>query len=204
MVCPTLRFDMNTFSVPIWERFLQATPQIAFVELELNDPTTIESSFAQISPSTTQVVLTLASDAAELLWMPKEVARATELLDGAIAAAQSRNLAAAICPIATGFPSDIPSTLSFLRARSAIGLVAEPAALLTATMLETAPVHLDRVKSSLLSHDRLVGLVVSNTRWADGVATRCALADGEIPAKQLERLNTEFPAHIWVATVQKA
>ena len=129
MVCPTLRFEMNTFSVPVWERFLQATPEIAFVELELNDPATIESSFAQISSSTTQVVLTLRSDAAALLWMPKEVARATELLDAAIAAVQSRSLAAAICPIATGFPSDIPSTLSFLRARSAIRLVVEPAAL---------------------------------------------------------------------------
>lgn len=195
---------MNTFSVPVWERFLQASPQIAFVEPELNDPTTIESSFALISSSTTQVVLTLRSDDADLLWMPKEVARATELLDAAIATAQSRKLAAAICPIATGFPSDIPSTLSFLRARSAIGLVVEPAALLTASMLETAHVHLERVRTSLLSHDRLVGLVLSNTRWADGVATRCALADGEIPATELERLNTEFPAHIWVATVQKA
>ncbi len=195
---------MNTFSVPVWERFLQATPQIAFVELELNDPTAIESCFAQIGKSTTQVVLTLGTDAADLLWMPKEVARATELLDAAIAVAQSRNLAPAICPHATGFPSDIPSTLSFLRARPAIGLVVEPAALLTSSMLETAHVHLERVKSSLLVHERLAGLVVSNFRWNDGVASRCASADGEIPAGALERLIPENSSHFWVATVQNA
>ena len=56
MVCPTLRSAMNTISVPVWERFLQATPQIAFVEIVLNDPNTIESCFAQIGKSTTQVV----------------------------------------------------------------------------------------------------------------------------------------------------
>lgn len=195
---------MNTIPVPVWERFLQASPHIACIELELNDPSTIESAFGKVSPSTTQVVLTLRSDAADLLWMPKEIARATELLDAAITSAQSRNLVAAICPIATGFPSDIPSTLSFLRARPLLWLVLEPAALLTTSMLETSHVHLDRIRSTLLAHDRLAGVVLSNCRWANGKATRCAIDQGEIAFNHLDALKREIPPHIWVVTVQSA
>ncbi len=195
---------MNTFSVPNWERFLQATPQIAFVELDWKDPKTIESSLAQVGTFTSQVVLTLHSSAADLLWMPKEVAMATELLDSAIAAAQFRNLAIAICPTAAGFPSDIPSTLSFLRTRSsqAIGMVVEPAALLTASMLETAPVHFERMKSSLLTHERLVGFVHSNRKWSDGVSARTSPDNGDIPRNFLDHLHAQVPSHAWIATVQ--
>ncbi|GJQ28149.1 MAG: hypothetical protein HBSAPP03_00330 [Phycisphaerae bacterium] len=72
-------------------------------------------------------------------------------------AAQGR---AALWPMAEGVISDIPSTLSFLRARSGWGLVLEPAAMMTAGMRPEAEDHVARLAEALAGHGSLRGVVL--------------------------------------------
>lgn len=65
----------------------------------------------------------------------------------------------AIWPTSTGVISDVPSTLSFLRARPHWKLVLEPLALLTEAMRGSAEEHLRRMAEVLEDHPALMGLV---------------------------------------------
>ena len=191
---------MNTISIPVWERFLQATPELAFVELDLaaqGDPIlAIES----VAASTREVVFSVRSSAEEVLWLPKALGRAAEALEHAISLARKTGFLPAICPSAIGFPSDIPSTLSFLRAHQSekLGLVIEPAALMTEPLVKFAREHFGRMTDALFPCQHLKGVVLSNIRWTQGKPIRTGLADGAIPPLELERIAASIPESAWV------
>lgn len=129
----------------------------------------METSF----PSDTLAVL-LPPTGDEGMWMPGPRAAFQEL--AMVFEARHAGRKVAVWPRAASALSDVPSTSAFMRAHEAWGLVLEPAALLTEEMATRAGEHLERIVSSLASHERLVGMILPQSGSALDACFRCETA----------------------------
>jgi sugar phosphate isomerase/epimerase len=94
--------------------------------------------------------------------------------------------------------SDVPSTLSFLRKRErdGVGVLVDPASLLTAEMFARAEEHLERIIAALAGHPSAAALLVANV-VAAGESTRVVpLGAGAIDAGVIERAIEAAPASL--------
>ena len=123
-----------------------------------------------------EVVLSLRGSRG--IWLSQEVESARRALDEAIAACDRAGVRVLIKPDAWGFPSDVPSTIGFLRSRESVGLCVEPAALFTQGMIEDCAVHLERFAHGFLSLPALSMVLLSDVRFEGEERLRTEIGDG--------------------------
>lgn len=105
-------------------------------------------------------------------WLAPARARAEEILDSVIAACVARGVRPVLLPHAQDAFSDIPSTLTLLRARGdVLGLLLDPASLMTASMLDRQAEHLTRFALAFMDLPALAA-VRFDAGLADGPAAR--------------------------------
>jgi hypothetical protein len=114
-------------------------------------------------------------------------------------------LGATLClrPGAAEVLSDVPSCLVFLRSsEGAARLVVDPVALLTASMMERADDHLERILSALAGHPGVEALLLTNAvRAGDGLRpVGLHREDGVVDARRLIGLASRHsgPAVDWL------
>ncbi len=124
-----------------------------------------------------------------LSWAAPARAKLDESIEAALTALRPTNIEILLHPLATDLVSDIPSALGVLRKWSAqpLGLLLEPAALFTESMLPRAEDHLQRMGEALGEHPATAAVFVSNIRFSGAEPTRTPIDAGQLPPPLLRR-----------------
>jgi sugar phosphate isomerase/epimerase len=130
-------------------------------------------------------------------WTSGPRARFEHAMESIVPIARERGTLLLIRPSAGDMISDIPSSLGMLRkwAGQPVGLLLEPAALFTGSMLGHAEDHLQRIGETLGEHPSTAAIFISNVVFDDGAARRVPIGDGRIP----EILLRDFAAAVGAA-----
>jgi hypothetical protein len=159
------------------------------------------SEFSAPPPGTRDVILSLGRSRG--VWLPSEVAAAGGALDAAIAVCRDAGVRPLIKPDAFGFPTDVPSTLTFLRTRENLGLCVEPAALFTESMIGDCAIHLERFAHGFHALESLAMVLLSDVRFAGNEAALTDLGGGVLGTEALTGWAAGVP-HVSVFRVARS
>jgi len=126
-------------------------------------PTDEPSSILQaLNGSPRLVVIPTFADIEGPTWLPAVRDRWNRFASALAAGATTADgrLRLFIMPTASAIVSDLPGTLTFLRTYPAYGLVVDPAALLTQSMLRDQMDHLVRIVDALVGHPACEAVVM--------------------------------------------
>lgn len=123
-----------------------------------------------------------------LSWTAGPRAKLDQAIEGLLPALRERGATLLIRPALGDMVSDIPSALGIVRKWSSqpVGLLVEPSALLTESMIERAADHLQRIGEALGEHESTAGVLLTNFAFPHSVPTRAPVGEGAIPPAMLE------------------
>lgn len=123
-----------------------------------------------------------------LSWTAGPRAKLDQAIEGLLPVLRERGATLLIRPALGDMVSDIPSALGIIRkwSNQPVGLLVEPSALLTESMIERVADHLQRIGEALGEHDATAGILLTNVAFPHGTAKRVPTGDGVIPPAMLD------------------
>ncbi len=166
------------------------------LERPVLQPDAADGTEPVVLPDPGAVILPLVADAeglqepgSSLAWMPASRGRFTAWCDRVERWAAAMGAEPVIWPVATGVISDVPSVMTFLRARPRWRLLFDPVGLLTHSMLPRAEEHVTRLFQALGQHPALIATVLSGAEAGSDAIEPRSLAAGDPLSQLLLRIH---------------